>query len=88
MQKVKLDVDEENEEISSDEEEGSNTNQPKEKPLDPRAGRVDVELPQIKFNAKKLSEMLMDYKFDKYSTKRGRNMISVLSKQWVYFSKS
>lgn len=76
MQKIKLD---ENEQMPSDEDDSND--QLKERPLDPRAGRVDVELPQIKFSSKKLAEILMNYKFDKNSTKRGRNMISVLSKQ-------
>lgn len=79
MQKIKLDDDEK---MSSDvNEDVETTKETKEKSLDPRAGRVDVELPQLKFNSKRLSEMLMDYKFDKNGTKRGRNMINVLSKQ-------
>lgn len=79
MQKIKLDEDEQ---MSSDEDDNSN-DQTKEKPLDPRAGRVNVELPQIKFSSKKHSEILRNYKFDKNSTKKGRNVISVLAKQFA-----
>lgn len=78
MQKIKLDGDEN---MSSDEEEHVGNDESKEKPLDPRAGRVDVELPQLKFNSKKLSEILLEYKFDTHSTKKGRDMITILSKQ-------
>lgn len=77
MQKIKL----KNDEKMSTDDEDEEINDKHGKPLDPRAGRIDVELPQIKFSAKKISEALMNYKFDKNSTKRGRNMITVLAKQ-------
>lgn len=79
MQKVKLDEDEM---MSADEEgdevEESNDLTPGEKPLDPRAGRVDVELPQIKFNAIKIVEILNQYKFDPKSTTKSRKTIKDL----------
>lgn len=82
MQKVKITDDEM---MTVDDENANNEDNNKisreNKPLDPRAGRVDVYLPQIKFNAKKVAELLKEHKFEKNSTKRGRNMITVLAKQ-------
>nr|CAI5850798.1 unnamed protein product [Callosobruchus analis] len=75
MQKIPLASEEkmtENEEVEAEE---SN------KPLDPRAGRVDVEIPQLKFSAKTIATNLIQHKYDKNSTTKARRMIDVLSKQ-------
>lgn len=69
MQKIKLNNDED---MSKEEVED------KEKPLDPRAGRVDVELPQIKFKAKYIVNALHEHKFDKNSNSKSRNTINEL----------
>lgn len=50
-------------------------------PLDPRAGRVDVEIPQIKFNAKLLADVLLKNKFTKNSTVPARREINIISQQ-------
>lgn len=54
-----------------------------EKALDPRAGRVDVELPQINFNAKKIAELIKQYKFHPSSTTKSRRQIARLIEEYV-----
>lgn len=51
-----------------------------EKPLDPRAGRVDVELPQIPFDAKEIVTLLSQYKFHSSSTAQSRRQLRYLVK--------
>lgn len=72
MQKIKL-----NDDLKmSDEEDCENKGE--EKPLDPRAGRVDVELPQIRFKAKDIANVLLECKFDKDSNPKSRRTVSEL----------
>lgn len=52
-----------------------------EKPLDPRAGRVNVELPQIPFSAKKIATLLAQYKFHPLSTTKSRRQLRRLIKE-------
>ncbi|KAG5866189.1 hypothetical protein JTB14_000006 [Gonioctena quinquepunctata] len=78
MQKIKL---AEDEKMSSHEKD--NPKVQKEKILDPRAGRVDVEIPQIKFNAKHLAAALLEYRFDKSSTAKSRKLITTLADQFT-----
>ncbi|XP_032691284.1 ribosomal RNA processing protein 1 homolog isoform X2 [Odontomachus brunneus] len=47
-----------------------------EKPLDPRAGRVDVELPQISFDPAEIVQLLSSYKFYPSSTAKSRRQLS------------
>ncbi|XP_029039827.2 ribosomal RNA processing protein 1 homolog isoform X4 [Osmia bicornis bicornis] len=56
------------------------------KPLDPRAGRVDVELPQILFNPKKIAELLAQYKFHPSSTARSRRQLRRLINEFEELS--
>ncbi|XP_034189735.2 ribosomal RNA processing protein 1 homolog Nnp-1 isoform X1 [Osmia lignaria lignaria] len=56
------------------------------KPLDPRAGRVDVELPQILFNPKKIAELLSQYKFHPSSTARSRRQLRRLINEFEELS--
>ncbi|XP_015181794.1 PREDICTED: ribosomal RNA processing protein 1 homolog [Polistes dominula] len=84
MQKIE-ESDEENEEdtkLISDKESTENT----VKVLDPRAGRVDVELPQINFNAKNISEVIKLYKFHPSSTTKSRRQIARLIDEFVELS--
>ncbi|KAG7204897.1 hypothetical protein KM043_005293 [Ampulex compressa] len=53
------------------------------KALDPRAGRVDVELPQIPFNAQKIVELLSEYKFHPLSTSKARRQVLRLIKEFT-----
>ncbi|XP_066592488.1 ribosomal RNA processing protein 1 homolog [Prorops nasuta] len=46
-----------------------------QKPLDPRAGKVDVELPQIPFNAKYIVKLLTKHKFHSLNTTKGRRQL-------------
>lgn len=55
-----------------------------EKPLDPRAGKVDVELPQIPFNAAKIVKMLSAYHFHPSSKAKSRRQLSRLIAEYVY----
>ncbi|CAH0549755.1 unnamed protein product [Brassicogethes aeneus] len=83
MQKVpveEMDADESGEE-AGDEEEAMETSSGAAA-LDPRAGRVDVELPQLKFQPKEVSRALLAVKFDKQSTTKTRKMISTLAEQF------
>ncbi|XP_035733866.1 ribosomal RNA processing protein 1 homolog [Vespa mandarinia] len=57
-----------------------------EKALDPRAGRVDVELPQISFNAKKIVELIKQYKFHPLSTTKSRRQIARLIEEFTEVS--
>lgn len=72
------DIDEE----LSDEEERHAT-EPIEKALDPRAGRVDVELSTILFNAKEISDILMSLRTDSRTTKSTRTQLNVWSEKYV-----
>lgn len=56
-----------------------------EKPLDPRAGRVDVELPQIPFNAAKIAELLSEHKFHPSSTAKSRRQLLRLLDEYVFY---
>ncbi|KAK9884181.1 hypothetical protein WA026_005135 [Henosepilachna vigintioctopunctata] len=67
-----------NENKSSDEGQSSKSN----KPLDPRAGRVDVELPQIVLNPKKVAALLLEYKFINGSSVPGRKAVTLLAQQF------
>lgn len=54
-----------------------------EKPLDPRAGRIDVELPQIPFNPRQIADLLNKYKFHSLSTTKSRRQLRRLIKEYV-----
>ncbi|XP_020299464.1 ribosomal RNA processing protein 1 homolog isoform X1 [Pseudomyrmex gracilis] len=53
-----------------------------EKSLDPRAGRVDVELPQIPFDAAKLADLLLQHRFHPLSTAKSRKRLLKLASQF------
>ncbi|XP_050452455.1 ribosomal RNA processing protein 1 homolog isoform X2 [Cataglyphis hispanica] len=57
-----------------------------EKPLDPRAGKVDVELPQIPFNAAKIVNMLSTYHFHPSSKAKSRRQLSRLIEEFKELS--
>ncbi|CAK9810629.1 Ribosomal RNA processing protein 1 homolog [Anthophora quadrimaculata] len=57
-----------------------------EKPLDPRAGRVDVELPQISFDAKAIATLLTQYKFHPSSTTTSRRQVRRLINEFTELS--
>lgn len=82
MEKVEECDEDSEKEASSEEEVTDNT----EKPLDPRAGRVDVELPQIKFNAKKIAELIKQYRFHPSSTAKSRRQIARLIQEFTELS--
>lgn len=46
--------------------------------LDPRAGFVDVVLPQLKFSSKQILQLLEQYKFHPGSTVKSRKTLSRL----------
>lgn len=60
------------------EEEINEKLQIQQKPLDPRAGRVDVEIPQIPFDPSEIASILRHYKFHKFSTTKSRKHIKQL----------
>ncbi|XP_018345198.1 PREDICTED: ribosomal RNA processing protein 1 homolog isoform X2 [Trachymyrmex septentrionalis] len=57
-----------------------------EKPLDPRAGKVDIELPPIPFNAAKIAELLSTYKFHQSSTAKSRRQLLRLFDEFTELS--
>lgn len=69
------------EEEEEDDSENDNRNPSENKPLDPRAGKVNVELPQILFNAKEISDALLLPKFDPRTTKKTRNHLTLWSEK-------
>ncbi|KAF7266491.1 hypothetical protein GWI33_020174 [Rhynchophorus ferrugineus] len=54
-------------------------NSNEDKALDPRAGNVNVELPQIKFNSKDIAETLLLFKTNPKTTKHTRHFLT----QWA-----
>lgn len=78
MKRIELDVDEK---MSSDEENDIQSRDGIERPLDPRAGRVDVELQQIKFHPKAISNALLECRFHKNTNKRSRKTLNILAQQ-------
>lgn len=88
MQKVELGEDEEDEEAEEQEEDENSHKEdsgviPQEKPLDPRAGRVDVELPQLPFDPLAIAELIKQYKFHPKSTTKTRRQIMRLIREYV-----
>ncbi|XP_031843387.2 ribosomal RNA processing protein 1 homolog Nnp-1 isoform X1 [Nomia melanderi] len=84
-------------EVSDEEQEHSDTietdkisqnqlNHNTEKLLDPRAGKVDVELSQIPFNAKKIVALLTQYKYHPSSTTKSRRQLHRLIKEFTELS--
>ncbi|KYQ47017.1 Ribosomal RNA processing protein 1 like protein [Trachymyrmex zeteki] len=57
-----------------------------EKSLDPRAGKVDVELSPIPFNAAKIAELLSTYKFHPSSTAKSRRQLLRLFNEFTELS--
>jgi len=53
------------------------------KSLDPRAGRVNVEIPQIFFNAKEIAEALLEPKTDTKTSKNTRNHLTIWSDKFL-----
>lgn len=53
------------------------------KPLDPRAGNVDVELSQIPFDPKQISILLNEYNFHPSSTTKSRRQLRRLIIEYV-----
>ncbi|XP_058806264.1 ribosomal RNA processing protein 1 homolog [Phymastichus coffea] len=77
MQKTEIsDGEEENE--NEQNEEDNEVFKPREKPLDPRAGRVDVQIPQILFDAAGIAKILKENKFHKLSTTMTRKQVTRL----------
>lgn len=66
---------------NSDEEQSDCSEEEENEPKDPRAGKVDVFLPQIPFDSLKLAELLNDLKNKKYTSTIGRKKLGILSKQ-------
>lgn len=50
-----------------------------DKPLDPRAGKVHVDLHQIKFDPLKIADMLEELCFHQNTTTKSRNVLKKLA---------
>ncbi|CAG9770332.1 unnamed protein product [Ceutorhynchus assimilis] len=77
IQKVRMDPEDSDEDIAEAPKSQLN------KPLDPRAGKVDVELPQIQFNCKEISEALLLPKSDPRTSKNTRNHLTIWSEKFL-----
>ncbi|XP_015117598.1 ribosomal RNA processing protein 1 homolog [Diachasma alloeum] len=73
------------EEPEGDSEEESSA--PESSALDPRAGRVNVDLPQIPFDPLQISNLIKQYKFHPSSTTKTRRRITRLIKEFTELSK-
>ncbi|XP_011310829.1 ribosomal RNA processing protein 1 homolog [Fopius arisanus] len=80
MQKLEVSDDE----VSSTEEDLIDSSP---SPLDPRAGRVNVDLPQIPFDPLQISRLIEEYKFHPSSTTKTRRRIKRLIKDFNELSK-
>lgn len=82
----KVEVSEESEGYSDDEDEAlSSTGKKESKPLDPRAGRVDVELPQLPFDAAKIAQSLQEHVFHASSNAKSRRQLRRLIEEYVLY---
>lgn len=84
MQKIEIDT-EDNIDIKSDHLLESEIQNKSEKPLDPRAGRVDVQLPQIPFNVAEIVKMLSVHQFHPSSKTKSRRQLSRLLEEYVHY---
>ena len=79
MQKVEISDNEcESEDLENDDHEKESD---ATKALDPRAGRVDVELPQLPFDPLEIAELIKEYKFHPKSTAKTRRQIMRLIRE-------
>ncbi|XP_065346916.1 ribosomal RNA processing protein 1 homolog A isoform X2 [Cloeon dipterum] len=62
IEKNEIDSEDDEEMIAADSDDGADD---EEQILDPRAGQMNVELPQIKFNSKKIADMVDEFLADK-----------------------
>lgn len=76
MEKVEV-SDEENEKMEMADEEMPEVKE-KQKTLDPRAGRVDIIIPQLPFDPKEIVNLLEEYKLSPSSTPKTRKHMSNL----------
>lgn len=85
MEKIELSDDEMDDNITEVKEQflQNQINCDVEKPLDPRAGRIDVDLPQIPFNSEKIVILLNKYKFHPSSTTKSRRQLRRLIKEYT-----
>ncbi|KAG6798658.1 ribosomal RNA processing protein 1 [Apis mellifera caucasica] len=88
MEKIELSDDEMDDNITEVKEQflQNQMNCDVEKSLDPRAGRVDVDLPQIPFNSEKIAILLNKYKFHPSSTTKSRRQLRHLIKEFTELS--
>jgi ribosomal RNA-processing protein 1 len=57
-----------------------------ERPLDPRAGRVNVVLTEIKFDALKLAEMCENLRYDQFATGKSRKGLATMASNFRKFA--
>lgn len=80
MDKVDVEPDNEIEDQNDDD-----LNVTENNPLDPRAGKVHVDLPQLKFDATKFVEMFEELKLDPKTNTKTRKQLNNLAQQYVFF---
>ncbi|XP_063983151.1 ribosomal RNA processing protein 1 homolog [Diachasmimorpha longicaudata] len=74
------------EDVSEPEDELENE-VPESSALDPRAGRVNVDLPQIPFDSLQIADLIKQYKFHPMSTTKTRKRITRLINEFIKLSK-
>ncbi|XP_050459340.1 ribosomal RNA processing protein 1 homolog [Cataglyphis hispanica] len=86
MQKIEIEDTEKNVDNANSQFLENEIQHKSEKPLDPRAGKVDMELPQIPFNAAKIVNMLSTYHFHPSSKAKSRRQLSRLIEEFKELS--
>ncbi|KAG8041967.1 hypothetical protein G9C98_007271 [Cotesia typhae] len=86
MSKVEVDDDQDEDENEENDEDYEEQLISEKKPLDPRAGRVDVELPQVPFDGMQVVELLQEYKRLPSSRAKTRRLIKKLIDEFTNLS--
>lgn len=76
----KVDIESDNENDSQNDEDMPEIDS-ENAPLDPRAGKVHVDLPQLKFDPLKMAEMLEELKLNTKTTSKTRKQLNYLAQQ-------
>ncbi|XP_058058569.1 ribosomal RNA processing protein 1 homolog [Anopheles bellator] len=90
IDKVQFDVEyeyeDEEEEGDRQDENGTETNGKETKVYDPRAGRVNVDIPQIEFDAPEILALFEKYRYKSFCTKIGKKSAAIVEKQFKKYA--
>ncbi|XP_052867442.1 ribosomal RNA processing protein 1 homolog [Anopheles cruzii] len=90
IDKVQFDVEyeyeDEEEEEGRQDENGTETNDKETKVYDPRAGRVNVDIPQIEFDAPEIVALFDKYRYKSFCTKIGKKSAAMVENQFKKYA--